>query len=114
VEKVAEKPEKTPVERRRGFFIPVWALGGIFGACLTTGGAALNVWKNDSLRESQIAAIEANLERVLVKADRTEQKVDQQGGEIAHLKTDQGHFQSLVIDKIDSLLVTDRFRKNWK
>jgi hypothetical protein len=114
MEKAVEKPvEKAPVDRRRGFFIPVWALGGIFGAFLTAGGAALNVWKNDTLRESQIASIEANLERVLVKADRTEQKVDVQGGEIAHLKTDQAHFQGLVIDKIDSLLSTDRFRKKW-
>lgn len=101
------------VEKRRGFYVPVWALGGIFTAFLAASGAALNVWKNDTLRESQIASIEVSLDRVLVKADRTEQKVDVQGGEILHLKSDQAHFQSLVIDKIDTLLSTDRFRKKW-
>jgi hypothetical protein len=105
--------EEKPMAVRRGSFVPTWALGGIFTACLAAGGAALNVWKNDTLRESQVAALMAGYDRLLIKLDRTEEKVDIQAGEITHLKTDQGHFQSLVIDKVDTLLSTDRFRKKW-
>jgi hypothetical protein len=113
VEEVHKPVAAKPVAARRGYFLPTWALGGIFTACLGAGGAALNVWKNDTLRENQIATIMTNQERLIVKTDRTEGKVDLQAGKITHLETDQAHFQSLVIDKIDTLLSTDRFRKKW-
>lgn len=113
MEEVApDDPEKLE-RRKRGAYFPNWALAGTFSACLMAGGAALNVWKNDTLRENQIAALIANQERLMLKSDRTEEKVDIQGGKITHLETDQAHFQSLVIDKIDTLLSTDRFRKKW-
>lgn len=101
----AEKPKS-------GFRIPTWALSAVATAILTITATALTLWKNDTVRENQLAAMVKVVDILAAQQNQTRGDVDRITGKISHLERDQAHFQELAIDKIDTLLERDRFRKN--
>lgn len=109
-----DEPKAAPAaEKEGGWYIPKWALSTILAAIFSVASAAAVVWRNDTVQDNYIAYLMRNDERKSDQIAEIASEVSNQRGELSHLKTDQAHFQGLVIDKIDTLLVTDRFRKKW-
>lgn len=101
----AEKPKS-------GFVIPTWALSALATLVLTLIGTALTLWKNDTVRENQMESMVKVVDILVSQRNEDRGNLDRLDGQVSHLKTDQAHFQELAIDKIDTLLERDRFRKN--
>lgn len=95
-----------------GFRIPAWALSAIATAALTLAATALTLWKNDTVRENQMEGVIKVVDLLVAQQNQTRGDVDRMTGKVLHLEKDQAHFQELAIDKIDTLLERDRFRKN--
>ncbi len=96
----AEKP---------GLAIPGWVLPVIGTAALTVmisiAGAAFTVWNSSSLHDATLVSHAKIMDQLRADVVRIESKVDRSDKEAEH-------FQGVIIDKVDTLLETDRFRKN--
>lgn len=95
-----------------GFSLQQLFLSGLVTAVFGVGGAALVVWKNDTLRENQIAYLIKSEDRKERQIDALNQEVSNQRGEINSLKNNFASYQAAAMDKIDTLLERDRFRRN--
>lgn len=94
--------------------LPSWAIaviGAALSALVTMGGAALTVWKNDSLHESQIAALKDENRITRHRLDQVVADNSRLTGEVTRLRNNIEDFQSAAMDKLDEMLAHDRARR---
>ncbi len=96
-------------EEKPSLAVPGWVLPVVGTAAFTVfisfAGAAFTVWNSSALHDATLASHAKQMDRFRDDIVRIEAKVDRSDKEA-------GHFQGVIMDKVDTLLETDRFRKS--
>lgn len=108
VEPVVEPVEKVP--------LPRWVIKTLASAAFTViiavGGSYATVWKATSMHEAAISSLSEVVKGVVVQVGVMQTANAKLETKVERLEKEQSQFQALAIDKIDTLLERDRFRKN--
>jgi hypothetical protein len=96
--------------------LPTWVMavvGGLISALVTVAGAGLTVWKNDSLHENQISALQDENRTTRHRLDQVVADNARLTGEVTRLKNSSEEFQTAAMDRLDEMLslTHDRTRR---
>lgn len=107
VSKILESGEKVTLP---GWVLPSLA-SAAFTVIVTVIGAGVTVWNTSSLHEATLSSHSKIIDQLVTQMGQARGDVTRLETKVARLEQEQGHFQELAIDKIDTLLERDRFRK---
>lgn len=91
--------------------MPGWVLPALATAVLSMIGAGFTVWNNSSVHENKIAVNTKINDRQESQIEKLQVEVYGLRGEVERLKNEQVEFQYRAIEKLDTVLERDRFRR---
>lgn len=94
-----------------GFSLPTWALSGLLGIAISAGGAALYVWKNDTVQDIKMTRNRSDIDASHADISKLADEVWLLKGEVAAIKMKQDTTLTAVHEGMNDLLRRDRFRR---
>ena len=91
--------------------LPGWVLPALATAMVTVAGAGFTVWNNSSIHETRIATNSKINDRQEAQIEKLQADLYSLRGEVERLKNEQTDFQYRAIEKLDTVLERDRFRR---
>lgn len=95
--------------------LPGWVLPSLataaFSVVLAVAGAGFTIWNSSSLHEATLSSHAKIIDNLVTGMGQLQNTNARLETKVARLEQEQGQFQIEAIDKIDTLLERDRFRK---